>query len=92
MTVVLGLEGSANKVGVGIIRDGVVLANPRETYNSPPGEGFQPRDTAIHHRSVAPLVVACLCFYSLFIFVHWGVRGAAGTWCGWCRRRWPRPG
>jgi len=31
MTVVIGLEGSANKVAVGIIRDGVVLSNPRET-------------------------------------------------------------
>lgn len=47
---VIGLEGSANKVGVGIVRDGVVLANPRETYVPPPGEGFLPRDTAIHHR------------------------------------------
>ena len=40
---ILGLEGSANKIGVGIIRDGEVLSNPRETYCPPPGEGFLPR-------------------------------------------------
>ena len=29
---VLGIEGSANKVGVGIVReDGAILANPRHT-------------------------------------------------------------
>eukprot|EP00041_Stephanoeca_diplocostata_P002755 m.29488 g.29488 ORF g.29488 m.29488 type:complete len:336 (-) comp13737_c0_seq1:306-1313(-) len=51
MTVSIGFEGSANKVGVGIIRDGTVLSNERETYVTPPGTGFQPRDTAMHHRS-----------------------------------------
>ncbi|KAH9362276.1 hypothetical protein HPB48_002254 [Haemaphysalis longicornis] len=50
MTVVIGFEGSANKLGIGIVRDGKVLSNPRVTYITPPGEGFQPRDTAIHHR------------------------------------------
>lgn len=50
MTIVIGLEGSANKLGVGIIRDGVVLSNPRATYITKPGEGFLPRDTAKHHR------------------------------------------
>lgn len=49
-TTVIGLEGSANKIGIGIIRDGVVLSNPRHTYVTPPGEGFLPRDTAKHHR------------------------------------------
>lgn len=51
----LGLEGSANKLGAGIIMHGVdgsakVLANIRHTYITPPGEGFLPRDTAQHHR------------------------------------------
>ena len=46
------MEGSANKLGIGIIRDGEVLSNPRRTYNGPPGEGFTPRETAIHHRKV----------------------------------------
>ncbi|KIK96368.1 hypothetical protein PAXRUDRAFT_138594 [Paxillus rubicundulus Ve08.2h10] len=53
--VALGLEGSANKLGAGIIQhneDGSirVLANVRHTYITPPGEGFLPRDTAQHHR------------------------------------------
>lgn len=52
MTVCVGFEGSANKVGVGIISDGKVLSNVRTTYITPPGTGFQPRDTANHHRAV----------------------------------------
>ncbi|KAF2841542.1 putative tRNA threonylcarbamoyladenosine biosynthesis protein kae1 [Patellaria atrata CBS 101060] len=55
----LGLEGSANKLGIGIIhhppssKTGPVniLANLRHTFVSPPGEGFLPKDTAKHHRS-----------------------------------------
>lgn len=39
MVIAIGLEGSANKIGIGIIKDGVVLANPRKTYITPPGEG-----------------------------------------------------
>jgi len=57
----LGIEGSANKVGVGIVRDGVVLANPRHTFNAPPGEGFRPPETADHHRKhIVALVVDAL--------------------------------
>ena len=50
MVVAIGFEGSANKIGIGIVRDGQVLSNPRRTYITPPGQGFQPRDTAVHHR------------------------------------------
>ncbi|KAJ3538730.1 hypothetical protein NMY22_g5040 [Coprinellus aureogranulatus] len=58
----LGLEGSANKLGAGVIRhelDGssTVLSNVRHTYITPPGEGFQPRDTALHHREWALKVI-----------------------------------
>ena len=43
--------GSANKVGVGIVRsDGAILSNPRETYCAPTGCGFIPRDVSKHHR------------------------------------------
>ncbi|CAL2035573.1 unnamed protein product [Caenorhabditis brenneri] len=45
-----GRSGSANKIGVGIIRDGEVLSNPRATFHAPPGEGFRPTETAQHHR------------------------------------------
>ncbi|RMZ92226.1 hypothetical protein DV736_g552, partial [Chaetothyriales sp. CBS 134916] len=54
--IALGLEGSANKLGVGIIEHAAsggpakVLSNLRDTYVSPPGEGFLPKDTALHHR------------------------------------------
>lgn len=70
--IALGLEGSANKLGVGVIyhpdtysqtkgqtgslktksisRDAQILSNIRHTYVSPPGEGFLPKDTALHHR------------------------------------------
>ncbi|KAK0478509.1 O-sialoglycoprotein endopeptidase [Armillaria novae-zelandiae] len=58
----LGLEGSANKLGAGIVKhaeDGsvTVLSNIRHTYITPPGEGFQPRDTALHHREWALKVI-----------------------------------
>lgn len=39
MTVIIGFEGSANKIGVGIVKDGEVLSNPRRTYITPPGQG-----------------------------------------------------
>lgn len=52
MVTSIGFEGSANKIGIGIVKDGVVLSNPRKTYITPPGEGFKPADTARHHNSV----------------------------------------
>jgi tRNA A37 threonylcarbamoyltransferase TsaD len=39
MVIAIGFEGSANKLGVGIMRDGEVLSNCRQTYITPPGEG-----------------------------------------------------
>lgn len=50
MVVSLGFEGSANKLGIGVVRDGVVLSNCRRTYITPAGEGFLPKETALHHR------------------------------------------
>lgn len=62
----LGLEGSANKFGAGIIAHSApnaeqvaagltehveVLANVRHTYITPPGQGFLPSDTARHHKA-----------------------------------------
>lgn len=37
--IVLGFEGSANKLGVGIIKDGKPVANSRCTFVTPAGEG-----------------------------------------------------
>lgn len=39
MVIAVGFEGSANKLGVGVIRDQQVLSNVRHTYVTPPGEG-----------------------------------------------------
>lgn len=39
MTIVIGFEGSANKIGIGVIEDGKVLSNVRRTYVTPPGQG-----------------------------------------------------
>eukprot|EP01086_Lenisia_limosa_P016032 TRINITY_DN5578_c0_g1_i1.p1 TRINITY_DN5578_c0_g1~~TRINITY_DN5578_c0_g1_i1.p1 ORF type:complete len:337 (-),score=68.11 TRINITY_DN5578_c0_g1_i1:57-1067(-) len=73
----LGLEGSANKLGIGIVRDdGEILANVRHTYITPPGQGFLPRDTAAHHREhavglikkaleeakITPKELDCICY------------------------------
>ncbi|XP_058793027.1 probable tRNA N6-adenosine threonylcarbamoyltransferase [Phymastichus coffea] len=48
--IAIGFEGSANKLGIGIIKDNEILSNVRHTYITPPGEGFLPRETAQHHR------------------------------------------
>ncbi|CAM6101574.1 unnamed protein product [Calypogeia fissa] len=60
--IALGFEGSANKIGIGIVKlDGSILANPRHTYVTPPGHGFLPRETALHHQAhILPLVHAAL--------------------------------
>lgn len=52
MVIAIGFEGSANKLGIGIVEDGTILSNCRRTYITPPGEGFLPKDTAAHHRKV----------------------------------------
>jgi N6-L-threonylcarbamoyladenine synthase len=76
-TIVLGMEGSANKVGVGVLRytpaviddNGNrekpatyhILSNPRKTYIAPTGEGFLPKQTAVHHQNhIVALVRAAL--------------------------------
>ncbi|KAL2889507.1 tRNA N6-adenosine threonylcarbamoyltransferase [Ceratocystis lukuohia] len=80
----LGCEGSANKLGIGVIlHEGdpsnpkvTILSNVRDTYISPPGQGFLPKDTAAHHRDmfvtvalkalaaagVSPRDLDCICF------------------------------
>ena len=56
-TIVLGIEGSANKIGVGVLkyspssRSYEILSNPRKTFIAPTGEGFLPKETALHHQA-----------------------------------------
>ena len=61
-TVALGIEGSANKIAVGIVdEDGHIYSNPRFTYITPPGTGFMPKETAEHHRGkILGLIKAAL--------------------------------
>lgn len=56
--IALGIEGSANKISVGIVDDqGTIYANPRYTFITPPGTGFLPKETAEHHKTkVLPLI------------------------------------
>lgn len=62
MGYVLGLEGSANKIGVAVVStDGTILSNVRETFVPPTGHGFLPRETATHHQKhVVPLMQRAL--------------------------------
>ncbi|XP_074584788.1 uncharacterized protein LOC141840639 [Curcuma longa] len=75
--IAVGFEGSANKIGVGIVAlDGAILSNPRHTYITPPGHGFLPRETAHHHllhllpllrtalsdAGLTPADIDCLCY------------------------------
>lgn len=73
MTIALGIEGSANKIGVGIVQyfggggkhgdggDFKILSNPRKTFLTAPGTGFLPRETAWHHQNhIVPLVRTAL--------------------------------
>ena len=75
--IVLGIESSANKVGVGVVNGlGTVLSNPRETFITPPGTGFLPRETAAHHQAkithlirkalkdanVTPRTISCIAY------------------------------
>ncbi len=76
MVIAIGFEGSANKLGVGIVRDGEVLSNVRHTYVAPAGQGFLPKDTAKHHQKfilevlrraldeakILPEEIDCVCF------------------------------
>jgi N6-L-threonylcarbamoyladenine synthase len=66
-TIVIGIEGSANKVGVGVLlynsqnETYEILSNPRKTYIPPTGHGFLPKETAWHHqRHVVALVRTAL--------------------------------
>jgi tRNA A37 threonylcarbamoyltransferase TsaD len=63
--IAIGIEGSANKIGVGIIRytanEYEIISNPRKTYITTAGQGFLPRETAWHHQThINALVRAAL--------------------------------
>lgn len=54
----LGIESSADKLGVGIVdSDGNILANTRRTYKPGIGKGVIPRDAAEHHARNVPELI-----------------------------------
>ncbi len=60
--IILGLESSADKLGVGIISsEGEILANLRKTYKPPRGSGVLPREASEHHaRNIPELIKKAL--------------------------------
>ena len=51
MVIVIGIESTAHTFGVGISRDGKIIANQRDMYNTKEG-GIIPSDAADHHREI----------------------------------------
>ena len=51
MVIVIGIESTAHTFGVGIVRDGEILANKKDMYTTETG-GMIPIDSAKHHREV----------------------------------------
>ena len=52
MAIILGIESTAHTFGIGVVRDGEILANVREMYTTEEG-GIIPMDSAKHHAEVA---------------------------------------
>ena len=52
MTIVLGIESTAHTFGVGIVKDGMIIANQRDMYTTESG-GIIPMDSAKHHEEVS---------------------------------------
>lgn len=49
--IIVGFEGSANKLGIGVVRGEEILANERCTYIPPTGQGFKITEAALHHQA-----------------------------------------
>ena len=52
MTIVIGIESTAHTFGVGIVKDGKILANVRDMYTTEKG-GIIPMESAKHHAKVS---------------------------------------
>jgi len=52
MSIILGIESTAHTFGIGIVRDGKVLANVRSMYTTKSG-GIIPTDSAKHHKNIS---------------------------------------
>ncbi|MBU3906963.1 MAG: tRNA (adenosine(37)-N6)-threonylcarbamoyltransferase complex transferase subunit TsaD [Nanoarchaeota archaeon] len=49
MAIILGIESTAHTFGVGVVKDGKILANVKKSYTTESG-GIVPLDAAKHHR------------------------------------------
>jgi N6-L-threonylcarbamoyladenine synthase len=70
---------SLHQVGVGIVKytpaprdtEGPgqyqILTNPRKTYVTPPGTGFLPRETSVHHQKVLMYIALQHCLSSAYM-------------------------
>jgi len=52
MTTIIGIESTAHTFGVGIVKDGKIVANCRDAYTTDSG-GIVPMDAAKHHERVS---------------------------------------
>jgi N6-L-threonylcarbamoyladenine synthase len=52
MTIILGIESTAHTFGIGIVKDGKILANVRDMYTTEKG-GIIPMESAKHHSRVS---------------------------------------
>jgi N6-L-threonylcarbamoyladenine synthase len=52
MAIILGIESTAHTFGIGIVKDGKILANQREMYTTEEG-GIIPMESAKHHAEIA---------------------------------------
>ncbi|HRZ85308.1 MAG TPA: KEOPS complex N(6)-L-threonylcarbamoyladenine synthase Kae1 [Candidatus Paceibacterota bacterium] len=56
MSVILGIESTAHTFGIGIVKDGKILANVKETYTTEKG-GIIPVESAKHHEKFCKLLL-----------------------------------
>jgi len=52
MTIILGIESTAHTFGIGIVKDGEVIANVKDSYTTEKG-GIIPQEAAKHHEKVS---------------------------------------
>jgi N6-L-threonylcarbamoyladenine synthase len=69
MVIAIGFEGSANKLGVGIIQDQQVLSNVRHTYITPPGIGnLNPVSIFLYIYFYIFLHIFCIAYLVYFLY------------------------
>ena len=52
MSIIVGIESTAHTFGIGIVKDGKILANVKDTYTTESG-GIIPTNAAKHHAELS---------------------------------------